>query len=137
MGLYTKQPAEMFYHPADWQAIGYRVNEPQALMLTPGDNVEIERPDENSRNLLEGLMRDNGKRPLNLVQCEVLDEDSQQLEFIKTKIVQLISEDGVAAEEIIIVNLKSGNNKEAMLAIQRALNSVGIKSCLLYTSRCV
>jgi len=130
MGLYTKQPTEMFYHPADWQAIGYRVNEPQTLMLTPGDSVEIERPDENSRNLLEGLMRENEKRPLNLVQCEVLAEDSKQLEFIRTKIAQLVSEDGVAPEEIIIVNLKSGNNKEAMLDIQRSLNSVGIKSVI-------
>ena len=31
MGLYIKQPAEMFYHPVGWQAIGYRVNEPQTL----------------------------------------------------------------------------------------------------------
>lgn len=130
MGLYANQPTEMFYHPADWQAIGYRVNEPQALMLTPGDKVEIERPDENSRNLLEGLLRANGKRPLNLVQCEVRNEDSEQLEFIKTKIEKLISENGVAAEEIIIVNLRSGNNKESMLAIQRALNSIGIRSVI-------
>lgn len=130
MGLYTKQPTEMFYHPADWQAIGYQVNEPQKLMLVPGDKVEIERPDENSRNLLEGLMRENGKRPLNLVQCKVLDEDAKQLDFVKEKILKLITDEGVAPEEIIIVNLKSGNNKEAMLGIQRALNSVGIRSVI-------
>ena len=130
MGLYSQNPTEMFYHPGEWEAIGYHVNEPQSLMISAGDSVVIERPDENSRNLLESLLTENHKKPLKLIQCEVYKEDSEQLQFLKTKISTLVSNQGVAAEEIIIVNLKSGNNKEAMLTIQRALNSVGIKSVI-------
>ena len=76
------------------------------------------------------MLTENHKKPLKLIQCEVYKEDSEQLQFLKTKISTLVSNQGVAAEEIIIVNLKSGNNKEAMLTIQRALNSVGIKSVI-------
>lgn len=130
MGLYSQHPTEMFYHPGEWEAIGYQVNEPQSLMISAGDNVVIERPDQNSRNLLEGLLTENKKLPHKLIHCEVYREDSEQLNFLKTKIFDLISKQGVAAEEIIIVNLKSGNNKDAMLAIQRALNSVGVKSVI-------
>lgn len=130
MGLYSGNPAEMFFHPADWQAIGYKVNEPRKLMIAAGDNVEIERPDENSRNLLEGLLRSNNKRPLNLIQVESCTDNDGQLKYIRDKIVELITHQGVAAEEIIIINLKSGNNKEQMLAIQKSLSSAGVRSVL-------
>lgn len=130
MGLYAARPSEMFYHPSDWAAIGYRVNEPQALLISTGDQVEIERPDENSRNLLEGLLRENNKRPLNLVQVQALGSDAEQLEYVKQKIVQLTEKEGVAPEEILVINLRAGNNKESMLAIQRALTSASIKSVL-------
>lgn len=130
MGLYTANPTEMFYHPRDWEAIGYKVNEPRKLMITEGDNVVIERPDGNSKNLLEGLLKENSKRPLNLIQCESCQDELSQINFIVTKIKQLISSDGVAAEEIIVVNLKPGNNKQSMLAIQQKLNEADIKSVI-------
>lgn len=130
LGLYTSRPNEMFYYPTEWQAIGYQVNKPDTLVISANDAVEIERADENSRNLLEGLMKDNKKRPLNLIQCEAFDDNSAQLSFLASTIRRLISEENVAAEEIIIVNLKSGNNKEAMLEIQRQLNAVEIKSVI-------
>lgn len=128
MGLYSGSPTEMFYHPQEWAAIGYKVNEPQALIISAGDQVEIERPDENSRNLLEGLLRDNKKSPLNLVQVMDCGGIAEQLEYVTGKINQLISNEGVAAEEIIVINLRSGNNKEEMLSIQRALSAAGIRS---------
>jgi superfamily I DNA and RNA helicase len=130
MGLYSNRQIEMFYYPGDWAAIGYRVNEPRGLTISEGDAVEIERPDLNSKNLLEGIMLENQKRPLNLVQTELCSSEAEQLSFITQKISKLVETDGVAPEEIIIINLKSGNNKEAMLAIQRALNSVGVRSVI-------
>jgi len=130
MGLYTKRPSEMFYHPADWQAIGYRVNEPRALMITAGDQVEIERPDENSRNILEDLLRQNNKKPLKLVQIEGFGSNDEQTDFVAKKIVNLTQEQGVSPDEIIIINLKSGSNKESMLALQRVLTQKGIKSVI-------
>jgi len=130
MGLYSNRQVEMFYYPGDWEAIGYRVNEPRNLTISEGDNVEIERPDSNSKNLLEGIMLENHKRPLNLVQTELCNTESEQLTFISQKIAKLVATDGVAPEEIIVINLKSGSNKESMLAIQRSLSSVGVRSVI-------
>lgn len=130
MGLYTARPNEMFYYPSEWEAIGYKVNEPQTISISPKDNVEIERTDESSKNLLESVLKENGKTPLNLVQCEKCDDNTQQLNFIAAKINELISQHDVAPEEIIIINLKSGNNKPAMLEIQHKLNMVGVRSVI-------
>ncbi|HEH8686918.1 DEAD/DEAH box helicase [Pseudomonas aeruginosa] len=130
MGLYSSRQSEMFYHSAEWNAIGYSVVEPQGLLISEGDKVEIERPDANSKNLLEGILRDNGKRPLNLVRAERFDSDQQQLKYLAEKIQRLIMENGVAPEEIIVINLSPGNNKNSMLAIQRELVGVGVKSVI-------
>lgn len=130
LGLYTARPNEMFYFSSDWKAIGYEVNKPRGLQIESGEDVEIERPEENSRNLLEGLMKENEKGPLNLIECKVFSKNNEQIGFLAETIANLISDEKVAAEEIIIVNLKSGNNKEEMLEIQRQLNSKGVKSII-------
>jgi superfamily I DNA and RNA helicase len=130
LGLYTTRPNEMFYHHSEWEAIGYKVNEPTTISIFPNDDVEIERTDESSKNLLESVLRENKKLPLHLIQCEKCTNNESQLAFIAEKIQSLISTQNVAAEEIIIVNLKSGNNKDAMLEIQRTLTTVGVRSVI-------
>ena len=130
MGIYSPSPAIMLSHPRDWQAIGYTVHEPQSLTLSQGDKVRIERPDINSKNLLENILRENQKGPKNLVQCTTVADISGQISHVSTKIWELISQQGVSPEEIIIVNLESGNNKGSMLAIQKSLNDVGVRSVL-------
>ena len=126
LGLYTTRPNEMFYYPSEWEAIGYRVNEPNKLSIETNDDVEIERTDESSKNLLETVLKENKKTPLNLVQFEKRQSNDDQLSFIAEKIHELITNQNVSAEEIIIINLKSGSNKDAMLDIQRQLNTKGI-----------
>ncbi|HHW1804889.1 TPA: DEAD/DEAH box helicase [Pseudomonas aeruginosa] len=130
MGLYSSRQSEMFYHSAEWNAIGYGVIEPQGLLINEGVRVEIERPDANSKNLLEGILRDNGKRPLNLVQPSRFSTDQEQMDFLAQKISQLVVADGVAPEEIIVINLSPGNNKNSMLAIQRVLAVAGVRSVI-------
>ncbi|WP_167509193.1 DEAD/DEAH box helicase [Pseudomonas oryzihabitans] len=130
MGIYSKQPSEMFYYAAEWNAIGYRVNEPRTLEIHQGDQVDIERPDENSKNLLEGILNDNRRKPLNLIQTHTAENEDDQLTYISQSVKRLIDEHAVAPEEIIVINLRSGNNKSAMLAIQRALTNAGVKSVL-------
>lgn len=128
MGIYSQEPSEMFYYAAEWNAIGYRVNEPRTHEIHVGENIDIERPDENSKNLLEGILTEKNKNPLGLVQIHTSDDEGSQLTYISQSIRRLIDEHAVAPEEIIIINLRSGNNKNAMLAIQRALTSAGVKS---------
>lgn len=130
LGLYSSRPNEMFYYPSEWEAIGYKVNEPRKISIEANDQVELERTDESSKNLLETVLRENKKTPLNLVQLEKCESNEAQLEFIAQKIHDLISSQNVSAEEIIIINLKSVNNKDAMLDIQRVLNTQGVRSVI-------
>lgn len=130
MSIYTSKPTTPFSYKSDWEAIGYKIHEPQSLFFEKGDKVKIERPDENSRNLLETILRENQKLPKNLVQAKSCSDQDDQLHYISEKVLELISEQEVSPEEIIIVNLKSGNNKESMLAIQRALMQKGVRSVL-------
>ena len=128
MGIYSKQPNEMFYYAAEWNAIGYRVNEPRTIDINQGDSVDIERPDENSKNLLEGILYSNNHKPLGLVQTFTAETEDGQLTYISQTVRRLIDDHAVAPEEIIVINLRSGNNKNAMLAIQRALTIAGVRS---------
>lgn len=130
MSIYTEKPTTPFAYKDDWKAIGYTVHEPQSLVFNKGDKIRVERPDENSRNLLESILTENKKFPRNLVQTKTCSDDSDQLCYIQDKIEDLVFNQGVSPEEIIIVNLKTGNNKSSMLALQRALMERNIKSVL-------
>lgn len=130
MGLYTPTPSIILSNMSDWKAIGYTVKEPHQLTFSQGDQVKIERSDENSRNLLEGILTKNGKSPKNLVQSKVCINEQDQLDYIGEKIQELIVAQEVSPEEIIVVNLKQGNNKSSMLAIQKALLERDIRSVI-------
>ncbi len=130
LGLYSPKPNEMFYHQNEWKAIGYKVNEPATQIIVEGNHVEIERPNENSTNLLEGIMNEQGKRALNLIQTHVARNPQEQYSHMADNIKRLINEEGVAPEEIIIVNLRTTNNKSEMLEIQAILNNAGVLSVI-------
>lgn len=128
LGLYSQKPNEMFYHQNEWKAIGYKVNSPTTQIIVKGNHVDIERPNENSTNILEKIMNEQGKRSLNLIQTHIADNVKVQYQYIAENIKRLIQHEGVAPEEIIVVNLRTTNNKAEMLEIQSILNSSGILS---------
>lgn len=131
MGLYSKSQTEMFFNTKEWEAIGYKVNKPKnTLLISEGEDVILERSEENSHNILERLLIEEEKKPFSLIQHKTCVDDKEQIEFIKNKIVKLVNHRGVAPEEIIIVNLKSTNNRDSMLEIQRSLNLAKIKSVI-------
>lgn len=130
LGLYTNKPNEMFYNHDEWKAIGYKVLNPQTKIIAKGNDVQIERPNENSLNLLEGIMTEQGKRALNLIQTKMENDREGQYEYIANNIKRLIDEENVSPEEIVVINLKSSSNKDEMLRIQFILNNYGIHSVI-------
>jgi superfamily I DNA and RNA helicase len=128
LGLYAPKKTAMFYSPGDWTALGYRVVEPHSLMINPGDQVTLERPDENSKNKLERLLRESERDPKELLQFIQCSSEEEQWHSVAKEVSVVIREQGVAPEEVIIVNLSSG--RDSMLGMQRALTSQGIKSVL-------
>ncbi|WP_281718905.1 DEAD/DEAH box helicase [Pandoraea apista] len=128
LGLYAPKKSTMLYLPSDWTALGYEVIAPHRLTIEPGDEVILKRPDENSKNRLEVLLRDNGRNPMELIQTLRCQHSDEQGAVVAATIKKLIQSEGVAPEEIIIVNIVSG--RDSMLALQRALTAEGIKSVL-------
>lgn len=130
LGLYTPKPNEMFYQAKEWEALGYKVIRPVKHTLEEGDKVEIERPAENSKNLLEKILENHQKNPLSLVQHKQLDTLEEEFEFIADRAYKLIQFERVPPEEIIMINLGKGSNKYDMLALQRKLSYRGINSVI-------
>jgi superfamily I DNA and RNA helicase len=128
LGLYAPKKSTMLYLPTDWTALGYEVVTPKTLTIEPGDKVVLKRPDENSKNRLEGLLIDNDRSPRELVQIARHNSELDQHNAIAKKIAEIIQNEGVAPEEIIVVNLYSA--KEKMLALQRALTAQNVPSVL-------
>lgn len=130
MGIYASSQNEMFYNVSDWEALGYTVRKPESLFIEENDEVEIEREDRNSKNILERLLLEEERDPDQLVRINRFENSEDQLSYIAAKVAWLVSEQEVAPEEIVIINLRSGNNKEEMLSIQRALTARSIRSVL-------
>ncbi|MCB4812024.1 ATP-binding domain-containing protein [Methylovorus menthalis] len=120
----------MWYSREDWRAIGYNLLEPQKLFIDAGDRVALERADETSKNTLEQLLRTQDIDPLLLVECEQYPDEDIEFERVASKVATLINDEGVKPEEIVIVNLKSYQNKVSMLRMQQALTNVGVSSVL-------
>ncbi|WP_284082762.1 DEAD/DEAH box helicase [Acinetobacter pittii] len=130
MGLYANRKTHMFYERTPWEAIGYSVIEPIADIIEENDKVILERPDSNSFNRLESLLLDNKRAITELIHVEECTEYSHQFQYIAQECSRLINEEEVAPEQIIIINLSKGNNKEEMLLLARHLTSMGLYSVI-------
>lgn len=129
LGLYGRI-TQIFFNRKDWEAIGYSVIHPASMHFNAGDRVCLERKDENSKNILERILRENNQDPLSLVQFTSHTSWDDEVSAVADKIHDLIHVQNVPPEEIIIVNLKSGNNKASMLEIQKNLTSKNITSVI-------
>lgn len=129
MGIHSK-PIHMLYGQRDWKAIGYSLIKPSSLFITAGEQVEVEREDSSSKNTLEQLLREFGKDPLDLIQFVSHHDENIEFEAVSVEIARLIEKEEVKPEEIIIVNLKTAQNKSSMLKMQQMLASKDIQSVI-------
>lgn len=130
MGLYAPQKTHMFYEREPWEAIGYSLIEPTESTIEENARVVLERPDSNSLNKLEQILLTNNRAITDLVHVQECPEYNQQFDYIADECHRLIVQEGVAPEQIIIINLSKGNNKEEMLNIAKFLTSRSISSVI-------
>ncbi|MCH4247492.1 MAG: ATP-binding domain-containing protein [Acinetobacter populi] len=128
MGLYAARKTHMFYERSPWQAIGYSVLEPNGEKIDENQKVVLERPASNSLNRLERLLLENQRAITELIHVEECFEYVNQIEYVAKECSRLIYEEEVAPEQIIIINLSKGNNKDEMLMIAHHLTSRGLSS---------
>lgn len=116
---------------ADWKALGYKVNKPKAKdVIQAGDEVEVERLDINSTNLLENLLKENGKVSDKLIQLEVCESLEVEVEYVANKIHYLVSEQGVLPHDIYVIAINTKHSENFLSLVRSALNSLGIKAIM-------
>ena len=130
MGLYNKDKIMQPYDDReDWKAIGYEMLTPIKDKIVEGDQVQLTRPFENSKNKLEKIIKDAGYQPTDLVLCKSFNDIHEEIQWIAVKIKNLITSENVSPEEIIVVNI---NNKkqsaEELSELRSLLNSYHIRA---------
>ncbi|MFV5348475.1 DEAD/DEAH box helicase [Acinetobacter soli] len=130
MGLYNKDKIMQPYDDReDWKAIGYDMVTPEKDKIVEGDHVQLTRPFENSKNKLEKIIKDAGYQPTDLVLCKSFSNIHEELQWIASKIKNLISSENVSPEEIIVVNINNRRqSSEELSELRSLLNSFSIRA---------
>lgn len=116
---------------SDWKALGYQVNKPvDKSIITAGDDVEVERLDRNSTNVLEKILIENKKTSKNLIQIEKLDTDENEIIYIAERIKSLIETQGVSPHEIYVITIETKSSEDFLKKIRSKLNDFNIKSIM-------
>ncbi|WP_081862938.1 DEAD/DEAH box helicase [Azospirillum argentinense] len=132
LGLCRQDGAiDMIESRRDWEALGYKVLQPaEKSSYESGDPMVIERPLENSRNILENLMRDHHRNEKELMQFQVFDSRADEIDFVAKEVCSLVRDENVAPEEIIVVTLDIANSKSDFTKIRSILNAEHIR-CIM------
>ncbi|MBL3825536.1 MULTISPECIES: DEAD/DEAH box helicase [unclassified Marinobacter] len=132
LGMYAEEGlVDSIDKVSDWNALGYRVVTPSNKeMIEAHDYVEVERPDDNSTNLLEALLKKNDKSTRNLVKIYTAQNKSGEQEFIANKIFELVNEQNVPPEEIFVITLNTRAAEERLKPIRTMLNACGIEAII-------
>jgi superfamily I DNA and RNA helicase len=128
LGLYSTYAKVPMEDRTDWIARGYKVLEPAKQIFVEGDSVIVERPEENSKNELERLLKESGATEKKLVHFKKFANIGSELNDVIINVERLINQQNVEPEEIIIINLDTKSSKEQFEVIRQQLDIKKIKS---------
>lgn len=128
LGLYSKNAKVPMKDRSDYIARGYDVLEPNSQKFSEGEIVKVERPEKNSKNELERLIKESGTQERKLVQFKKYANISNELNEVIKKVVWLINEQKVMPEEVVIINLDTKNSKLQFQFIRQQLDIRGVKA---------
>lgn len=128
LGLYSKDGKVPMDDSRDWEARGYIIQKPPKSKFSEGDVVEVERPEENSKNILERLLIETNQDEKTLVVVKNCNDNLGQLNQVVSNIRSLIVNEKVEPEEILVINLDLKNAKSQYEFIRQQLDMINIKS---------
>lgn len=115
----------------DWEALGYQVNSPRgASEIKAGDEVEVERLDINSTNLLEKLISENEGDLDKLINVNKFENEDEEVTYIVNKIKRLKDEQGVKPHEIFVIATDTKNSETFLKKIRSGLNQHSIRAIM-------
>jgi superfamily I DNA and RNA helicase len=116
-------PVQMLERAASWRALGY---DPGKSVFEAGQNVVIERPAENSPNVISEVYE--GAR--RLVTIRGFATRDEELQALADSVANDINVEGVLPQSIVIISLDSLKAKQYMSDVQRRLHTHGIASTI-------
>jgi len=129
LGLYTKSACVPMKEILDWTARGYSIIQPDKPKFETGDKIIIERPEVNSKNILENLRKQQNEDEKKLVTYNHKNSIKEELDFVVLNIERIIKEQNVEPEEIIIITLDTKNSEKELQYIRQGLVTKNIASC--------
>lgn len=129
LGIYRKDgiidiPSDNF----TWDALGYNVETPEKQSFQEGDEMKIIRPESNSKNILEKLLKENNTQDTRLVKVKEFEESKKEYDSLVKQIIFLIEKHNIQPEQIVVISLASRNTKNIFNYIEQLLDESGIKS---------
>jgi superfamily I DNA and RNA helicase len=125
LGIHSSNgPVQMLEDAGSWRSIGYEIREGD--VLEAGREIVITRPKENSPNRIEAIYKGDQE----LVVARVFEKRQEELEWIAGSISNDIKQEGVAAEQVVVISLDSRRAKEYMAALQLRLLDEDIASAI-------
>lgn len=128
LGLYSSNAKVPMEDKRDWNARGYKVLKPANQIFVEGDEVVVERPEENSKNELERLLKESGSLEKKLIVFKKFKTINNEISEVIKKIQWLINDQNVEPEEIILINLDIKNSKQQFEYIRQQLDINKIKA---------
>ena len=130
MGLYNQDEIVPMEDRTSWEARGYRIIKPEVkIKFEYRDEVIAERLEENSKNILEKLLVENGREEKELVSFNLFVSSQAELDQIVNQISNLINVQKVSPEEIVVINLDTGKNSKGEFEyLRRELDKREIKA---------
>jgi len=116
-------PVQMLERASSWRALGY---DPGESVLETGREVAIERPAENSPNIISEVYE--GDRHLLAIQSFPTREE--ELQAVADSVANDINTEGVAPQNVVVISLDSLNAKKYMSDLQMRLYAHSIASTI-------
>ena len=121
LGLYTKNASIPMKDKIEWTARGYKIIEPDRKQFEPNDTIVVERPESNSKNILENLLKQQGKDEFQLVKYNNKTDIKAELDYVILNISKLVKKQNVEPEEILVITLDTRNSKDQLQYIRQGL----------------
>lgn len=116
-----------------WEALGYRVASPSdRLTYYTGDEMDVERPEEYSKNILESLLRRTEGKPKDqeLVKVASFMKAEDEMVHVIDIVHDLVVKEQVEPAEVMIITLDLRNSESHLTQIRQGLDAIDIKSIM-------
>ncbi|GAB3992024.1 hypothetical protein GCM10028807_24160 [Spirosoma daeguense] len=127
LGLFSENFKIPMPDKKTWEARGYKVISPDKPKFEKDDQVVIERPESNSRNILERLLKENSRDEKELIKFRMFKNKQSEHDAIINEIHKLVTEENVEPDEIIVITLDTKNSDPDFKYIRSQLNILNIK----------